>query len=164
MAYLLKSDVADRVARISAKSDCHYVYRFFDRHGTLLYIGVTYNVKVRMEQHRWDKWWWPLVTGHTAVAFRTRTDADHAEAHAIKTEGAVFNLSGRPSSESDEIRQWYRFMDAMLQAADGRQFTYADALELIESRDVPADVAAAALSSFSSLRRRDLAGREMADA
>jgi hypothetical protein len=39
----------------------HALYRFFDEHGALLYVGITNNPGRRWSQHETDKPWWHEV-------------------------------------------------------------------------------------------------------
>lgn len=46
----------------------HYVYRFYDSEGTLLYVGSTGNLWYRIGQHAADRGWWPHVAWSRTVA------------------------------------------------------------------------------------------------
>lgn len=76
------------------------VYRLFDQHARLLYVGVTCGPGSRFSQHAGDKWWWSQVVGSTFEHFDTRAAATAAEAEAIRTERPVYNVAGRPPAET----------------------------------------------------------------
>lgn len=46
----------------------HYVYRFYDSGGALLYVGSTGNLWYRFGQHAADREWWPDVAWDRTVA------------------------------------------------------------------------------------------------
>lgn len=79
------------------------VYRLFDEHGFLLYVGIAADVKARFSQHSKDKPWWPDVARWEVEWFRDRATAAAAEAAAIVEEGPAYNVSGAPEPrKSDE--------------------------------------------------------------
>ncbi len=67
------------------------VYRFYDKGGALLYVGITHDTKVRFAQHASDKSWWPKVCTREVVWHPTRRDAECEEVHAIATENPKHN-------------------------------------------------------------------------
>lgn len=68
------------------------VYRFYDRGGALLYVGISCNLGTRWGKHAADKTWWPLVTKRTVVMYGSR---EEAESTAILTESPIHNVAGR---------------------------------------------------------------------
>lgn len=70
------------------------LYRLFDAEGTLLYIGISGNLKTRFAKHAVHKPWWPEVARKTVEWHLTRTDAAEAEDKAIKTEKPKHNIAG----------------------------------------------------------------------
>lgn len=72
------------------------LYRFFDAHGKLLYVGVSVNAPYRITQHRQTKDWFEDVASATFSHLPTRVDALEAEAVAIATEDPEMNIV-RPS-------------------------------------------------------------------
>lgn len=79
------------------------VYRLFDEHGFLLYVGIAADVKARFAQHSKDKPWWPDVARWEVTWFRDRASAAAEEARAIVEEAPAYNVSGAPvPRKSDE--------------------------------------------------------------
>lgn len=72
------------------------VYRFFDRDGVLLYVGLTNHLPGRIREHQESKSWWRHVTRVTVDHYPTRTDAAQAEDCAIRAEHPRYNIKGRP--------------------------------------------------------------------
>lgn len=65
------------------------VYRVYDRHGALLYIGVTEDICMRMTAHRNDKHWW----GHAA---RVEWDEYPSRLAALNAEGKLIQRHRPP--------------------------------------------------------------------
>lgn len=80
------------------------VYRLFATDGALLYVGITYDPKVRLSSHRIRKPWWPEAHDAELEWFDSRTLARHQESKAIAWESPRHNVSrpqvrgGRPST------------------------------------------------------------------
>ena len=72
------------------------LYRLYDVDDVLLYVGITHDPDERMAHHESQKPWWPQVVRHAVVWFDTRSDAQAAELEAIRTEQAVYNVTGSP--------------------------------------------------------------------
>lgn len=91
----------------SQLNDCPTaLYRLFDAAGDLLYVGITNNVKVRMQGHRADKRWWPEVVEKRITWYPNRPDAAAAEDRAIKTEDPRYDRSYRQAGGANlPIRQ-----------------------------------------------------------
>jgi hypothetical protein len=81
------------VGRAELDTRPHILYRFYDRTGILLYIGITVDLGVRMAAHAKDKDWWPQVDrGATRIEyFDGRRAALDAEREAIKAEKPLHN-------------------------------------------------------------------------
>jgi predicted GIY-YIG superfamily endonuclease len=67
------------------------LYRLYDAAGVLLYIGITDDLRARMDQHSRDKDWWPEVARRTVAWYREREDADRAETLAVAAEKPIHN-------------------------------------------------------------------------
>lgn len=71
------------------------LYRFFDTHGALLYVGISEYPLVRMHQHRLSKTWWLEIASSRFEHFESREAALMAEAAAIRSERPRYNVVGR---------------------------------------------------------------------
>lgn len=87
------------------------LYRHYDQDGTLLYVGITSNVKRRMEGHRRSATWIERIDHIETEVFPTRRDALAAERQAINSEGPLFNKKigrrlgiGSPSADAEQSR------------------------------------------------------------
>lgn len=78
-----------------------YVYRFWDHHGALLYVGVTSNLETRFKDHS-GKHWWPQASHSTVEAHPNRALALVAEATAIMDEKPLHNIQ-RPTLDRLEL-------------------------------------------------------------
>lgn len=69
----------------------HYLYRFTDAEGRLLYVGESVDALNRAAQHKQNApWFWRVAAFHI-TAFETREEAQRAEAVAIRSEQPMFN-------------------------------------------------------------------------
>jgi predicted GIY-YIG superfamily endonuclease len=68
------------------------VYRMFDHQDTLLYVGISNRVDVRIEQHRASKEWFWRVDRITTINYPDRQTALDVEKHAIQTEKPLYNI------------------------------------------------------------------------
>lgn len=70
----------------------HALYRFFDAHGRLLYVGRTGQPPHRrFGQHAAEKWWYGQVATRTIAYFPTRSALAEAEREAIRRERPKYN-------------------------------------------------------------------------
>ena len=71
------------------------LYRFFDSDNRLLYVGISFQLGMRMSRHRNSRRWREIarieLTWH-----ENRTAAAAAEDAAIKTESPLWNVCGTP--------------------------------------------------------------------
>lgn len=67
------------------------VYRMFDAHRHLLYVGVTSKGADRISQHRRGQVWWPEVATIQVAHYDTLADACAEERRAIQRERPVHN-------------------------------------------------------------------------
>jgi hypothetical protein len=70
----------------------HVLYRFRNRDGRLIYVGISLSLPARLGQHRGDKPWWAEVTTVTVEHFPDRASALAAEKEAIRTESPLYNV------------------------------------------------------------------------
>jgi hypothetical protein len=74
-----------------------YLYRLYNRAGSLLYVGITDNVFRRWKEHSRDKPWWTEVHKFTQDWYPDRASVEAAERHAITTERPSYNVIGARS-------------------------------------------------------------------
>jgi predicted GIY-YIG superfamily endonuclease len=74
------------------------LYRFYDKTGNLLYVGISDNLGTRFYNHARKKPWWPQVATANVEWFDTRAKAAKAERKAIRSEHPLWNIvhKGRP--------------------------------------------------------------------
>ena len=80
------------------------VYRFFDVHNDLLYVGTTNSISVRWNDHNSSKAWYADVHHTTVVWYMDKPTAEAVERHAIKTERPRYNLTHNPEPRAPERR------------------------------------------------------------
>lgn len=68
------------------------LYRLYDIHDELLYVGITTDTVQRWKQHARERYWWPEVTRWTIEEHPDRLSAESAEMFAIKLETPRHNV------------------------------------------------------------------------
>ena len=76
-----------------------YLYRVFDDHGGLLYIGVSDAPMRRFGQHHRTAPWADQVAQILVEPFETRSEAEEAERIAIADERPAYNVVHNPQSD-----------------------------------------------------------------
>lgn len=71
----------------------HILYRFFNRHEELLYIGITSSPSARLRSHRNEKDWWLEVATIRLEHFQSRVALAEAECLAIRAEKPRYNVA-----------------------------------------------------------------------
>lgn len=117
-----------------------YVYRLYDTHGQLLYVGVSRNVHVRLKAHARTRWW-PQVDSKSIEEFSTREEALIAERLAIRTEAPTCNVTKYPN-DRPSFAECHNLGSALFIGPEVRGVRIApDALTQIEhiaaTQDVP---------------------------
>ena len=69
-----------------------YLYRHFDKKGTLLYVGITNNIAKRIIDHKKDSDWFENVANITIQHFKHREDAIEVEKKTIIKEKPLHNI------------------------------------------------------------------------
>lgn len=67
------------------------LYRFFDRSGTLIYVGISDNWPTRMKQHSRTQDWFDEIAQITFETWPDRESAEEAERQAVINEGPTYN-------------------------------------------------------------------------
>ncbi len=70
----------------------HNLYRYFDKDGNLLYVGVSINAISRLSQHKRDSHWFDRIIKIEIEQFSTKEEALAAEIKAILQENPSCNL------------------------------------------------------------------------
>lgn len=92
----------------------HHLYRHFDSHGILLYVGISFNPIVRLEKHRNTSLWFYNIARIEVQRFDTLAESEAAERAAIKEELPLFNLRHAP----ERTRSYAKKMRKPTQGAD----------------------------------------------
>lgn len=113
------------VGKAALESRPHILYRFYDRTGVLLYVGITVDFETRMAAHSKDKAWWSQVDRKaTHVEYHDcRRDALDAERDAIRAERPVHN---------DHHNEW---VELETDSPDEARQLALDILSTLEPRD-----------------------------
>lgn len=72
------------------------LYRYYDSHGVLIYIGITGRGMARNAEHNADKDWWPYVASQSVEHFETRNEALAQERRLIGKHLPPFNTQHNP--------------------------------------------------------------------
>lgn len=86
------------------------VYRYYDEHGVLLYVGITSRGIARNMEHNKSKQWWQYVTKQEVEHFPTRRAAEVREKDLIVSRRPPFNVAHNP--DSGALRDAYQKMRA----------------------------------------------------
>lgn len=100
----------------------HTLYRFYARHGELLYVGITMDVASRWRDHRAGQWWWCEVGAITVRHFDTREAVLDAERIAIQTEFPTYNV--KHADFDDDKRRRRQVPDYDCPTGCGRKVFY----------------------------------------
>ena len=77
------------------KCDRTTLYRSFDEHGALLYVGISHSAMHRLSQHRAKSIWHKQCVHVELEHFDSRKKASEAEKIAIERELPMFNIQGK---------------------------------------------------------------------
>jgi len=69
-----------------------YLYRHYDKEGSLLYVGISLSAINRLSQHKVHAHWFEKITQVTIEKFESRKEAIEAEKKAIINENPIHNL------------------------------------------------------------------------
>jgi hypothetical protein len=85
----------------------HTLYRFYDRHSMLLYVGITGLGAHRWKQHSDDKAWWEGVSEAEVEHFPDRETLLAAEVVAIRTELPQYNTQHARELPASDARSGF---------------------------------------------------------
>lgn len=92
-----RGEIVERGQRVMAEDNKPTtLYRYYDGHGDLLYVGITNTGHGRAEDHVRGAVWWPMAVKADFRHYPTRAAAMDAEMEAIKNEVPRFNIQGSP--------------------------------------------------------------------
>ena len=99
------------VSKVSIDDDGVYsgecqLYRHFDKHGSLLYVGISLSALGRLQQHKKARWI-SKVTKVTIEVFESREVALMAEAKAIKDENPTYNIQKSGLHKCPNKPKWF---------------------------------------------------------
>lgn len=78
---------------IGSEWEPHQLYRLFDKAGRLLYVGITWDLRIRLRAHRRRAPWWPAVATGTSEQHPDWFRAGSAERATIAEEHPIHNRS-----------------------------------------------------------------------
>jgi len=84
------------------------VYRYYDKLGILIYVGITSQRSTRQQQHNADKAWWPHVAKQEVDHFTSRSAALERERSLIQTFLPPFNV--QHNRDHSEMRRAYELL------------------------------------------------------
>ena len=90
---------------IVTPSDPTSVYRYYDRTGLLLYVGITSRGTRRQREHNGDKEWWPFVARQEVEHYGSRREAASREKALIQEFRPPFNRTHNVDHE--QLRELY---------------------------------------------------------
>lgn len=88
-----------------------FLYRHFSSDDELLYVGVTFSLISRSQQHTVSSDWFDLVTKITIERFQSRRDALDAENKAILLENPKFNRTRYAGNSNARAPVTERYID-----------------------------------------------------
>jgi excinuclease UvrABC nuclease subunit len=92
------------------------VYRYYDRDGMLIYVGITSRGARRNYEHNRSKDWWPYVARQEVDHYETRDQALKRERSLIIRHRPPFNRQHNP--DADALRAVYvAYADASEESA-----------------------------------------------
>jgi predicted GIY-YIG superfamily endonuclease len=72
------------------------LYRLYDAESNLIYVGVSYQPRYRLTQHKQKKVWWPEVARVEIHWYPDRRPAEDIERDAIRAEAPRYNTVHHP--------------------------------------------------------------------
>lgn len=100
------------------------LYKYYDRDGILIYVGITSRGMQRNSEHNTSKSWWQYVNHQTVEHHRTRASALHRESEIIRKFAPPFNKQQNPDFKAAQdaylIRQSLGGMDGAQVLTEGR--------------------------------------------
>ena len=80
--------------------DRHDLYRWYNKDGVLLYVGISFSALARAAQHKRNSQWFDDASYMTIEKCKNRQSALDREAEAIKLENPIWNVVGNKKDNS----------------------------------------------------------------
>jgi hypothetical protein len=90
--------------RVNLENRWHVVYRFFDGHGALLYVGISASAAGRLTAHAVDKPWFREVARAEFEHIHGRSAALERELEIIRAEHPLWNRAGTEKHTGPPMR------------------------------------------------------------
>lgn len=82
------------------------LYRHYDEHDTLLYVGISLSAVQRLSEHMAGSRWHRFIARVDVQWLPSRETAEQAEEMAIRLEGPIFNIRhGNPVTRASTLRR-----------------------------------------------------------
>ena len=81
------------------------LYRYYREDGVLLYIGIAYDFKGRLENHRLSKDWYYEIKFVRLDHYESRVEAQTAELQAIAIEKPRYNGTSNLRYRRDDLKR-----------------------------------------------------------
>lgn len=92
-----------RVEARTPEPEPHQLYRHFDAHGSLLYVGISLSALTRLGQHRANSHWFSQICTIQVEHFPDFESARTAELNAIRSETPLYNVEGRAMTRAVDM-------------------------------------------------------------
>ena len=84
------------------------LYRLFDADGVLLYVGIAFDPRKRMQMHAHEEQWWGEVARRTLTWYGTRAEASDAENAVMDEEKPRYNQRRSSPSVASRYSRYSR--------------------------------------------------------
>lgn len=109
------------------------VYKYYDRHKILIYVGVTSSGIGRNRQHNESKGWWPFVAAQEVEHFVSRDAALLREAELIHAFRPPFNVTHNP----DHVEMRAAYLSMALRASQRNYMSLKDFIRAARRYPIP---------------------------
>lgn len=96
----------------------HYVYRVYDVHDQLIYVGCTRNLVVRLRAHELNSWWAYQAVKVVAKVYPDKWAGLIAERSAIRAEKPRWNLFHRGAREKWDASDYCDYVTSAVNMSD----------------------------------------------
>ena len=121
-------------------NNTHVLYRFYDRHEQLLYVGITNHPSSRFRDHSNQASWYSKVARATLEYFNSRQELEGAEIKAIQAEkpkyNRVYSVTSPPSTIGISSARAHSPKATSVFGADANRFQQPDAIACDDTDDI----------------------------